>query len=408
MPRHCDWLLTNARLATFAGTGVPYGAVSAGALAISDGQISYAGPLADLPDLVADNLLDCNGRWLSPGLVDCHTHLVYGGNRAREFEMRLQGVSYQDIARSGGGIASTVRQTREADEDTLFELARGRLLRLLDECVTTVEIKSGYGLEIDTELRMLRVARRLGEALPVTVRTTFLGAHALPQEFADRGADAYIQYLCEEMLPKVASQGLADAVDVFCEGIGFTPAQCEQVFQSARELGLPVKGHVEQLSNLGGARLACHYGALSVDHLEFLPQEDVPALLESGTVAVLLPGAFYFLGEKQLPPLAALRKQGVPMAVATDLNPGSSPIASLLLAMNQAAVLFGLTPEEALRGATQQGARALGLTHKGCLAPGADADVLLWDIDHPAELSYGVNLHRPTHIWQGGNCVRRP
>ena len=408
MPQYCDWLLTNIRLATLLDNGVPYGAVESGALAWRDGTIVYAGPEANLPEITADNHLNCGGQWVTPGLVDCHTHLVYGGDRAREFEMRLQGRSYEEIARSGGGIVSTVKHTRQAGEDELFNSAKKRALRLLEEGVTTLEIKSGYGLELSQELKMLQVARRLGEELPVTVCTTFLGAHALPPEYADVEGDpreAYIDNVCEEMMPAMASSGLADAVDVFCEGIGFSAAQCERVFRAARSHGLPVKGHVEQLSDLKGARLAASFNALSVDHIEYLAAEDVPAIKEAGSVAVLLPGAFYFLNEQQQPPVQALREQGVPMAVATDLNPGTSPIASLLLAMNQSTVLFGLTPEEALRGATRNGALALGLENKGLLAAGMDADIALWDIDHPAELSYGVNFHRPNRVWQGGNRV---
>ena len=405
MPLYCDWLLTDLRLATLLETSAPYGAINDGALAFRNGEIVYAGPRDGLPDYSADEHMTCGGRWATPGLVDCHTHLVYGGDRAREFEMRLQGHSYEELSRSGGGIVSTVKHTRDADEDELFHQARKRAERLLEEGVTTLEIKSGYGLALDHELKMLRVARRLGEELPVTVRTTFLGAHALPPEFSgDNGdpRDTYIRSVCEDMMPAVAQSGLADAVDVFCEGIGFSPAQCEQVFVAAVSVGLPVKGHVEQLSDLKGAVLAARYGALSVDHVEYLAEEDVAAIKEAGAVAVLLPGAFYFLNEKQRPPIAALREHKVPMAVATDLNPGTSPVASLLLAMNQSAVLFGLTPEEALRGATRNGALALGLENKGLLAQGMDADVALWDIAHPAELTYGVNFHRPTHVWQGG------
>jgi imidazolonepropionase len=408
MSQHCDWLLTNIRLATMVETGSPYGEIESGVLALRGGTIVYAGPAETLPAITSDQQMDCGGLWATPGLVDCHTHLVYGGDRAREFEMRLQGRSYEEISRSGGGIASTVKHTRAASEELLFERASKRARRLLEEGVTTLEIKSGYGLELQQELKMLRVARRLGEELPVTVRTTFLGAHAMPPEYADAEGDprdAYIQHVCEEMMPAVAKSGLADAVDVFCEGIGFSLAQCERVFRAAQLVGLPVKGHVEQLSDLKGARMAAGFGALSVDHIEYLAQDDIPAIAQAGSVAVLLPGAFYFLNEQQKPPVAALRKCGVPMAVATDLNPGTSPIASLLLAMNQAAVLFGLTPEEALRGATRNGALALGLNKKGVLSEGMDADIALWDIDHPAELTYGVNLNRPSQVWQGGECV---
>lgn len=407
MPQHCNCLLTNVHLASGLENGLPYGEIESGILALSDGLIVYAGPAAGAPAFTADDHLDCKGRWATPGLVDCHTHLVYGGDRAREFEMRLQGVGYEEISRAGGGIVSTVKHTREATEEALFHSAKKRALCLLEEGVTTLEIKSGYGLELESELKMLRVARRLGDELPLTVRTTFLGAHALPPEFsASEGdpRDEYIQLVCEQMIPAVASAGLADAVDVFCEGIGFSPAQCERVFVAAQTAGLPIKGHVEQLSDLKGARLAASYGALSVDHIEYLAEGDVAALKSAGSVAVLLPGAYYFLNEQQKPPVAALREHHIPMAVATDLNPGTSPIASLLLAMNQAAVLFGLTPEEALRGATRNGALALGLGNKGLLATGMDADVALWDIGHPCELSYGVNMNKPTHVWQGGVC----
>ncbi|WP_116365811.1 imidazolonepropionase [Parahaliea mediterranea] len=401
MAQRCDWLISNLRLATLTEGGTPYGEVAQGALALCGERILYAGPQSDLPDLAAAQHLDGGGRWATPGLVDCHTHLVFGGSRAGEFEQRLLGASYEDIARAGGGILSTVQATRAASEEALFESARSRLQRLVHEGVTTVEIKSGYGLTLADELKMLRVARRLGEALPVTVRTTFLGAHALPPEFAQ--ADDYIDTLCQQWLPAVAEAGLADAVDVFCEGVGFTPGQCERVFQAASALGLPIKAHAEQLSDLKGARLAARYRALSADHLEYLAADDVAALAEAGTVAVILPGAFYYLREQQLPPLDALRQAGVPLAVATDLNPGTSPMASLLTAMNQACVLFRLSPEEALRGATHNAARALGLADRGQLVAGQRADILLWDIDTPAALSYALNCHRPTARFVGGD-----
>jgi len=408
MSHHCDYLLTNVRLATMVDNGAPYGEVGGGVIAVRDGVIEYAGSVAGMPELTATQHKNCSGQWATPGLVDCHTHLVYGGDRAREFEMRLQGRSYEEISRSGGGIASTVRHTRDASEELLFTRACKRAQCLLEEGVTTLEIKSGYGLDLEQELKMLRVARRLGEELPLTVRTTFLGAHALPPEFADANGDprdSYIEHVCEDMIPAVASSGLADAVDVFCEGIGFSPDQCERVFRAAQSAGLPVKGHVEQLSDLKGARLAASYGALSVDHIEYLAEEDIPAIAEAGSIAVLLPGAFYFLKETQKPPIAALREHKIPMAVATDLNPGTSPIASLLLAMNQAAVFFGLTPEEALRGATRNGALALGLQNKGLLKAGMDADIALWDIEHPAELTYAVNMNRPSQVWQAGRLL---
>jgi len=402
-----DTLIHNVNLAP----AVPDGRAPAGVagarmarVAMADGSIVYAGAEDDGQEVAADTHVDGRGGWLTPGLVDCHTHLVWAGNRADEFERRLQGESYEAIARAGGGIRATVRATRAASEDELFEASSRRLKRLLEEGVTTVEIKSGYGLDTTTELKLLRVARRLGRVHPVTVRTTFLGAHAVPEEYEGR-ADDYIAQVCGEMIPAVAAEGLADAVDVFCEGIGFSPAQCERVFQAAGEHGLAVKAHAEQLSDLKGAALAGRYGALSVDHLEYLDPADAPALFQAGTVAVLLPGAFHFLGETRLPPIEALREAGVPMAVATDLNPGTSPLGSLLTAMNLACTQFGLTPAEALLGATRWGAAALGLEGKGRIEEGADADLCLWDVGSPAELAWGINLLRPAAVWQGGRRV---
>ncbi|TFH86785.1 imidazolonepropionase [Billgrantia azerbaijanica] len=333
------------------------------------------------------------GGVMTPGLVDCHTHLVFAGSRADEFENRLEGVSYAEIARRGGGILSTVRATRAASEDALFEAALPRLQALMDDGVTTVEIKSGYGLTVDDELKMLRVARRLGEALPVRVVTTLLGAHALPPEF-ENDSDGYIDRVCREMIPAAAEQGLADAVDVFCEKIAFSVAQCERVFAAAEAHGLPVKGHVEQLSNLGGAAMAARHAALSADHIEYLDEAGVAALREAGSVAVLLPGAFHTLGETQLPPIAALREAGVPMALATDANPGSSPLFMPTLMLNLGCVLFRLTPREALAGMTAHGARALGRPELGRIEVGAPADLCLWDIDTPAELAYAVQPGR--------------
>lgn len=408
MSQRCDYLLVNGRLATMLETGEAYGAIGDGVIAVHDGRILYAGPAADVPDLAAVEVVDCGGGWLTPGLVDCHTHLVYAGSRAREFELRQQGASYEEIARAGGGILSTVAATRAAPEDELLASAGDRLQRLLEEGVTTVEVKSGYGLDLDSEMKQLRVARRLGENFPVTVQATFLGAHALPPEYRDRGGDAWIQALCRKLLPRVCEENLADAVDVYCEGVGFSPLQCAEVYRTASGLGLPIRAHAEQFSNLRGARVAAEYSARSVDHLEYLAEEDIPVLARAGTVAVLLPGAYYFLQQRQVPPVAALRRAGVPMAVATDLNPGTSPQASLLLAMNQSVLLFGLTPEEALRGATRCGAQALGLARKGVLAAGMDADIALWPIEHPAELSCGVGLHRPGRVWQAGRQVRGP
>jgi len=367
-----------------------------GALAVTDGRIAWVGARAGLPappERCAEKVTDAGGRWVTPGLIDCHSHLVFAGDRAGEFQMRLEGASYEDIARAGGGIRSTVAATRAAGEDRLFAAAAARLRRLLGEGVTTVEVKSGYGLDTESENKMLRVARRLGRELPVDVVTTHLGAHAVPAAFAG-GQGAYADLVCEEMLPAAAREGLADAVDAFCEGIGFTPAETARVFEAARRLDLPVKLHADQLSDLGGAALAARFGALSADHLEYTSADGVAAMATAGTVAVLLPGAFYFLGEARAPPVAELRKRGVPIAVATDLNPGSSPALSLLTMLNMACTLFRLTPAEALAGVTRNAARALGLgADRGTLAPGKRADFALWDIAQPAELAY----------WLGGN-----
>jgi len=402
-----DWIIENLNLATMdAGRPGAYGAVHDAALAVADGKIAWLGARSELPAIEAAEMVDGRNGWLTPGLVDCHTHLVYAGDRAGEFDQRCRGLSYEEIARAGGGIQRTVAATRAASEAELLRGAEARLERLRREGVTCVEIKSGYGLELDAELRMLRVARALGERCPVTVRTTLLAAHAVPPEYAAR-PDDYITLVCEQILPAALDDGLVDAVDVFCEHIAFSPSQCERVFETATRAGLRVKAHAEQLSYQGAARLAARYAALSADHLEYLPESDIALLCEHGVVAVLLPGAWYFLRETRLPPVAAMRAAALPMAVATDLNPGSSPMASLLLAMNQACVLFGLCPEEALAGATRNAARALGLQHaKGVLRPGCDADLVLWDIDHPAELSYAVNLNRPAAVWQEGVHVR--
>ena len=382
-----DAIWLNAKLATMDGAG--YGEIEDGAVAASGGRIAWVGRRRDLPaGWSATQEHDCRGGWLTPGLIDCHTHLVYAGSRAGEFEQRLQGASYEEIARAGGGIVSTVRATRAADELELLRQSSRRAAALLAEGVTTVEIKSGYGLDTATESRILRVARRLAESCAITVKTTFLGAHALPPEFAGR-ADDYIERVCEEMLPAIHAEGLADAVDAFCENIGFSPAQTARVFEKARGLGLPVKLHADQLSDLGGAGLAADYQALSADHLEYSSEASVQAMARAGTVAVLLPGAFYFLREKQLPPIAALRAHGVPMAVATDCNPGTSPCTSLLLMLNMACTLFRLTPAEALAGVTRHAARALGMAGEvGRIAPGLRADFALWDIGRPAELAY--------------------
>jgi len=343
------------------------------------------------------------GRWITPGLIDCHTHLVYAGNRAGEFEQRLEGASYAEIARRGGGILSTVRATRAADEDALVAGARPRLAALAAEGVTTIEIKSGYGLDRDTEVRLLRSARRLGDVAAVEVVTTFLGAHAVPPEFPGR-ADDYIDFVCAEVLPAAAPW--AGAVDAFCEGIGFSTRQTERVFEAARAAGLPVKLHADQLSDLGGAALAARYGALSADHLEYSSEDSVRAMATAGTVAVLLPGAFYFLGETRLPPIDALRRHRVSIAVATDSNPGSAPGCSLLLMLNMACTLFRLTPEEALAGATRNAAKALGKDAQlGTLEPGKQADFVIWDIEHPAELSYRFGYNPCHEVIKGGRVV---
>ena len=395
-----DWdlVIHNVHLATMQHG---YGELLDAAIAVKDGRIAWFGPGDELPASGAP-LTDGQGCWLTPGLIDCHTHIVHAGNRSDEFEARLNGASYEDISRAGGGIMSTVRATRAASDEQLLRQSLPRVLALLAEGVTTVEIKSGYGLDADSEAKMLRVARRIGQTLPVSVRTTFLGAHALPPEYAGR-ADAYIDLLCAQMLPALAGEGLVDAVDAFCERIGFTSAQTERVFAAAQALGLPVKLHAEQLSDLGGAALVARYGGLSADHLEFLSQEGIAAMAQHGTVAVLLPGAYYFLRETQPPPVAALRAAGVPMAVSTDCNPGTSPMTSLLLAMNMACTLWRLTPQEALAGCTIHAARALGLQQEtGSLAVGKRADFALWRIARPADLAYALGLNPCAGVVHGG------
>ena len=406
-----DTLWINLRLATMAEAQPgPYGMLGEvgadAALAISNGRIAWLGTMEQLPDYDAAKLTVCDGagRWMTPGLIDCHTHLVYGGNRAAEFELRLTGVDYEEIARCGGGILSTVKATRQASEDELFQGAARRLQHFLDEGVTGIEIKSGYGLASDSELKMLRVARKLAEHFPVTVSTTFLGAHTLPPEYAD--GDAYIDFLCEELLPRVVQAGLADAVDIFCEGIGFDLAQTEKMLLAAQAQALPFKIHAEQLSNMGGAALAAKLGAISADHLEYLDAEGVAALKAAGTVAVLLPGAFYFLRETKLPPIAQLRAAGVPIAIASDCNPGSSPAESLLLMLNMACTLFQLTPQEALLGVTRHAAQALGWEEsRGSLAVGKRADLALWDIEHPAELAYHLGRNPCRQVLWAGETV---
>ena len=384
-----DRLLLDARLATLRDDLGAYGAIEDGALAWKDGLITYAGPRTELPGApveLAARVDSAQGRWITPGLVDCHTHLVFAGDRAQEFERRLQGASYEQIAREGGGILSTVNATRAASEAALLAASLPRARALRADGVTTVEIKSGYGLDLDGERRMLRVARELGQTLGMTVRTTFLAAHALPPEYAGR-PDDYITAACG-WLTALHGEGLVDAVDAFCEGIGFTPAQTRRMFEAARALGLPVKLHADQLSDLGGAALSAEFSGLSADHVEYASEDSVRAMARAGTVAVLLPGAFHVLRETRLPPLELFRRHAVPMAVATDLNPGTSPLQSLRLAMGLACTHFRLTPEEALRGATVHAARALGLHDRGRLLPGQRADFVQWDIGHPAELCY--------------------
>lgn len=374
-----------------------YSIIEHAAIVTSGALIQWIGPQADLIESDFDSVIDLNGAWVTPGLIDCHTHTVFGGNRSGEFEQRLQGVSYAEIAAAGGGIASTVRATRAASEDELYASAERRLRHLLKDGVTTVEMKSGYGLDLANERKLLRVIRRLGNTLPVTVRSTCLAAHALPPEYADR-SDDYINHICSEMLPALAEEGLVDAVDAFCEYLAFSPDQVEQVFICAGQLGLPVKLHAEQLSPLAGSSLAARYKALSADHLEFMTEADAIAMAEAGTVAVLLPGAYYFLRETQLPPMDALRKHGVDIAIASDLNPGTSPVLSLRLMLNMACTLFRMTPEEALAGVTINAAKALGMadTH-GSLEVGKVADFVAWNIERPADLAY----------WLGGDLDKR-
>ena len=399
-------LWRDARLCTLGGpTG--WALIDRGAVLTDDKTIVWVGDASSLPaDLVADAEVSLGGLLLTPGLVDAHTHLVYGGDRAREFEMRLEGATYEDIARAGGGIRSTVAATRAASDGALFESAAARARRLMTGGVTTLEIKSGYGLTLDHEARCLRVARRIGGELPLTVMTTGLAAHALPPEFDGR-ADDYIDAVCQ-WLPQWHAEGLLDAVDAFCERIAFSPAQVRRVFNAARALGLPVKLHAEQLSDQGGAPLAAEYGALSCDHLEWLSPAGVKAMRAAGTVAMLLPGAFYFLRETKLPPIQPLREAGVPIAIATDHNPGSSPTLSLPLMLNMACTLFRLTPEEALRGATVNGARALGLHDRGRIAKGQRADFAAWAVGHPAELAYRFGDEACRRLIIGGREVARP
>ena len=394
-----DGLLLDCRLATLCEAGTAYGAIERAALGWKDGVIEFAGPQAQLPGdpyAIAARVESVGNAWITPGLVDCHTHLVFAGNRAGEFDLRLNGVSYEEIARAGGGIVSTVTRTRAASDDELFAQSLRRARALLADGATTIEIKSGYGLDLDSEIKMLRTARRIGDELGITVSTTFLGAHAVPQEFAGRQSD-YVDEVCIRMLPAIANDKVADAVDAFCETIAFTPTETRRVFETARALGLRVKLHADQLSDSGGAALAAEFGALSADHLEYTNEAGVQAMAAAGTIAVMLPAAFYTLRETRLPPIDRLRAHGVPMAVATDVNPGTSPLLSLRQAMNMACTLFRMTPEEALRGATVNAARALGLADRGTLETGKRADFVVWGVDHPAELCY----------WIGGVLARR-
>jgi imidazolonepropionase len=397
-----DTIWLDARLATLAPGRPGLGVIERGAVAAKDGRIAFAGPVAELPTgWDAESRVVLDGRWITPGLIDCHTHLVYAGDRAHEFELRLAGASYEEIARAGGGIVSTVQATRAASEEALVQASLPRLDRLIAEGVTTIEIKSGYGLGLETEMRQLRAACRLGTERPVEVVTSFLGAHALPPE-ANGDKERYIDAVCA-MVPLIAREKLADAVDAFCEGIAFSPAQTARVFAAAKAAGLPVKLHADQLSNLHGARLAAEHGALSADHLEYTDEEGVAAMARAGTVAVLLPGAFYVLREKQLPPVEALRRHHVPIAIATDSNPGTSPISSLLMILNMAATLFRLTVDEAIAGVTREAARALGrLDRVGTLEPGKSCDLTIWEVERLAELVYRIGFN-PLHarVWRG-------
>ena len=401
-----DLLLSDIQLARMTENEAEYGLIEDAAIAVRDGRIAWLGRRSDIPAEVGRSAAVAesgNGMLLTPGLVDCHTHIIYGGNRAAEFEMRLKGASYEDLQKAGGGILSTVRATREAGMDELFDSASRRIACLKAEGVTTLEVKSGYGLDLETELKMLRVARELdAKDRDIQISPTFLGAHALPPEYSE-DRSAYLDFLIDQVLPEVSSQGLADAVDGFCEGIGFSTDEIARLFSFASELGLQLKLHADQLSDLGGAGLAAEHGALSADHLEYSSKASIEKMAANGTVAVLLPGAFYVLREKQLPPIEALRRNKVPMAVATDANPGSSPVLSLLLMMNMACTLFSLTPEEALAGVTRNAARALGVgDDRGTLEPGKRADFALWDVETPAELAYMIGANPCKRVYKDG------
>ncbi|WP_313492783.1 imidazolonepropionase [Stenotrophomonas sp.] len=396
----CDTLWHNANLMTLDDATGGLGSIRDGVVAARDGRILHVGPAAEAPAFEADNRVDCNGRWISPGLIDCHTHLVYAGNRAGEFEQRLQGVSYAQIAKAGGGIVSTVSATRQADDAALISASLPRLDAMLAEGITTIEIKSGYGLTLADERKQLRVARELGTLRKVEIVPTFLGAHAVPP---GHEAQAYINEVCAVMIPAIAAESLAEAVDIFCENIAFSPAQAQQVFEAAKQHGLAIKIHAEQLSNQHGAELAAHNGALSADHIEHLDEAGIAAMRAAGTVAVLLPGAYYFTRETVLPPIQGLRDAGVPIALATDCNPGTSPLTSPLLTMNMGATLFRMTVDECIAGFTREAARALGRANRvGKLAAGMDCDLAIWDIDAPADLVYRIGFN-PLHarVWRG-------
>jgi imidazolonepropionase len=397
-PRAWDRVWIGAELATMHDVA-GIGHVGDGALAIQGGRIAWLGTRAQLEALSwsAEVVTEARGLWITPGLVECHTHLVYAGDRSNEFAARLRGATYEEIARAGGGIVSTMRATRAASEADLLEQSLPRAQALVAEGVTTLEVKSGYGLDLENELKMLRVARQLGARLGINVVTTFLGAHALPPEFANR-KDDYVRHVCDDMLPAVAAGRLADAVDAFCERIAFTREQTQRVFECARDFGLPVRLHADQLSDCGGGELAARYGALSADHLEYASEESLQKMAERGVVAGLLPGAYYFLRETKLPPIARLRELGIPIAVSTDCNPGTSPLASILAAMNMACVLFGLTANEVLRGVTVNAARALGLNDRGVLREGMRADLAVWRVRHPEQLCAEIGVHRPVEI----------
>lgn len=402
-----DLLLTNARLATMQDGETPFGALDKAAIALRGGEIAWLGPLAKIPDCTVTTTINVEQRWITPALIDCHTHLVFAGNRAREFDLRLQGVSYEEIARQGGGIMSTVDATREADDATLLRSSLARLRALAADGVATVEIKSGYGLDTRNELKMLRVARQLGTVSGIDIQTTFLGAHAVPREFAGNKA-AYLDLLLQDMLPAVAEAGLANAVDGYCESIAFSGAEITQVFELAAQLGLRVKLHADQLSDTGGAELAARFNALSADHLEYSSPAGIQSMAAAGTVAVLLPGAFLNLRETRVPPIDAMRGCGVRLAVATDCNPGTSPLCSLQAAMHLAASLFRLTPEETLAGTTRNAAMALGLHDRGVLDVGKRADLAIWNIEHPAELSYWLGLNPLHELLVGGQPLLSP